>query len=215
LAHICEEELAMRTVDWRMLHEEHAEPGELRRVLTALAVSMGGDGGQTTNCSPSMARIGRRAGMRRDDASKWIRIAEVGGTAKVQVFGGGVREVEVEGGWINVGRVTGLRNKYYATVPKSLKAALTALEEKATQPKPKQERKFREPKEPKEPASEPLTPEELAAQETELKARAERSRQRTCSVCGTKFDKAKGRMEFDGRTGTYTAFCPEHVEATS
>lgn len=92
----------MRTVDWRTLWEEHAEPGELRRVLSALSNSMGGSGGQPpTNCSPSMERIARRAGMRRDSASKWIRTAE-------------------QEGWINVGRIQGLRNRYYATVPKSL-----------------------------------------------------------------------------------------------
>jgi hypothetical protein len=39
--------------------------------------------------------------MRRDSASKWIREAE-------------------RDGWINVGRKTGLRNRYYATVPKEL-----------------------------------------------------------------------------------------------
>jgi Helix-turn-helix domain len=92
----------MRTVDWRTLWEDHGEPGELRRVLCALSNSMGGQGGQPpTNCSPSMARIARRAGMRRDSASRWIREAE--------------RE-----GWINVGRKTGLRNRYYATVPKDM-----------------------------------------------------------------------------------------------
>ena len=92
----------MRTVDWRTLWEEHAEPGELRRVLCALANSMGGQGGQApTNCAPSMERIARRAGMRRDSASKWIRTAE-------------------SEGWVNVGRITGLRNRYYATVPKAL-----------------------------------------------------------------------------------------------
>lgn len=92
----------MRTVDWRTLWEEHAEPGELRRVLCSLAVSMGGNGGQApTNCSPSMERIARRAGMRRDSASRWIKAAE-------------------QEGWINVGRITGLRNRYYATVPKPL-----------------------------------------------------------------------------------------------
>lgn len=96
----------MRTVDWRMLWEEHAEPGELRRVLCALAVSMGGTGGQApTNCSPSMERIARRAGMRRDSASRWIKRAETEG-------------------WVNVGRVTGLRNRYYATVPKPLAVLL-------------------------------------------------------------------------------------------
>lgn len=115
----------MRTVDWRMLHEDCAEPGELRRVLTALAVSMGGDGGQSTHCSPSVARIGRRAGMRRDSASKWIRVAE-------------------QQGWINVGRITGLRNRYYATVPKELRPELEAREARAAEPKPKQVRKFRQ-----------------------------------------------------------------------
>jgi len=117
----------MRTVDWRMLWEEHAEPGELRRVLCALSVSMGGDGGQTTNCAPSMARLGRRSGMRRDSASKWIGVAET--------FG-----------WINVGRITGMRNRYYATVPKSLKVQMEQVEAKASEPKPKPTRKFRQAK---------------------------------------------------------------------
>lgn len=127
----------MRTVDWRMLHEDYAEPGEIRRVLTALANSMGGDGGQSTRCTPSMARIARRAGMRRDSASKWIRIAE-------------------EQGWINVGRVAGLPNRYYATVPRELAAELEAREAQALEPKPKQVRKFREAKQVCPECGEPL-----------------------------------------------------------
>jgi hypothetical protein len=88
----------MRTVDWRLAWENSTIVAQHRRVLCALACSMGGDGGQSTVCAPNLWTIGRRSGYAERTARRYVRQVE-------------------ELGWVNVGRRPGGRNRYYAALP--------------------------------------------------------------------------------------------------
>jgi hypothetical protein len=101
----------MKTSEWRQAWEESNLQPWHRRVLCALSCSMGGNGGQApTRCSPSFPRLGKRSGY------KASRVKEV------------VAELE-QLGWINVGRIRGLPNRYYATVPPAPSAPVVVFGE--------------------------------------------------------------------------------------
>lgn len=88
----------MKTSDWRLAWELSDLRAEHRRVLCALACSMGGDGGQSTRCAPTHEVVGRRSGYAPRTARRYV--AEV-----------------VALGWLNVGRRRGEPNRYWARLP--------------------------------------------------------------------------------------------------
>jgi DNA-binding MarR family transcriptional regulator len=86
------------TSAWRMAWESSDLAARHRRVLCALACSMGGDGGRTTNCSPSTHTIGRRSGYAARTVTRYVGELE-------------------DLGWVAVSRFPGQRSRYYAHVP--------------------------------------------------------------------------------------------------
>ena len=95
----------MQTSEWRVAWEDSDLEPWCRRVLCGLSCSMGGDGGQKTECRPGYATIGKRAGY------KETRVRQV------------VKELDTLG-WINVRPRHGKPNRYYATVPKAYESVV-------------------------------------------------------------------------------------------
>ncbi len=106
----------MRTSAWRMSWERHeALQPRHRHVLLALSVSMGADGGQTTNCRPSVAAIQRRTGYSDRTIRRTLQELEIGTTEARSAEGRYAPTQPVQiGRWISTARQLGAPSRYYA-----------------------------------------------------------------------------------------------------